>query len=61
MHGCPDHVTGEEKLDQRHEVKDHAQTGGVQRDAAEKIAGAAEREEGVGQPDEVASQREAQP
>ena len=42
-------------------MEDHAQAGGVQRDAAEKIAGAGERKEGVDQPDEVASQREAQP
>src|SRR5258708_1186771 len=61
MHGSPDHVAGEEKLDQRDEVEDHAQAGGVQRDAAEKVAGTAEREEGVDQPDEVAAEREAQP
>src|SRR5260370_35252 len=61
MHRCPEHVAGEEKLDQRDEVEDHAQAGGVQRDAAEKVAGAGEREEGVDQPDKVATQCEAQP
>jgi len=59
MHRGPDHMAGEEQVDQRDEMEDHAQAGGVQRDAAEKVAGAAERKEGVDQPHEVARQREA--
>jgi hypothetical protein len=54
-------MTGEEEFDQRDEVEDHAQAGGVQRDAAEKITGAAERKKGVDQSYKVARQREAQP
>ena len=42
-------------------MEDHAHAGGVQRDPAEKLAGAAEREKRIDQPDEVTSQREAQP
>src|SRR5216684_1722642 len=61
MHRGPEHLAGEEQFDQRYEVEDHAQAGGVQRDAAKKVAGAAEREEGVDQPNEVATEREAQP
>src|SRR5260370_8874314 len=61
MHRGPEQLAGEEQFDQRDEVEDHAQAGGVQRDAAEKVAGTAEREEGVDQPDEVAAEREAQP
>src|SRR5208337_3309032 len=61
MHRSPNHVAGKEKLDQRDEVENHAKAGGVQRDAAEKVAGAAERKKGVDQPDEVASQRKTQP
>jgi hypothetical protein len=54
-------MAGKKKLDQRNEMKDHAEAGGMKRDAAEKVAGAAEREERVDQADEVASQREAKP
>ena len=61
VHRSPDDLAREKQLDQRNEVEDHPQAGGVQRDAAEKLAGPAEREEGVDQPDEIASQREAQP
>src|SRR5260370_7975138 len=61
MHRGPEQLAGEEQFDQRDEVEDHAQAGGVQRDAAEKVAGAAEREKGVDQPDKVATEREAQP
>jgi hypothetical protein len=34
-------------------MKDHTQAGSVQRDAAEKIAGAGERKEGIDQPYEI--------
>ena len=42
-------------------MEDHAQTGGMQGDAAEQVAGTGERHEGVDQSDEIASQCEAQP
>jgi len=54
-------VAGKKKLDQRNEVENHPQAGGMQCDAAEKVAGAAEREERVDQPNKVATQCEAQP
>jgi len=47
MHRGPDYMAGEEQLDQRDEVENHAQAGGMQRDAAEKIAGAGQREKGI--------------
>jgi hypothetical protein len=42
-------------------MKHHAQAGRVQGNAGKQIAGAAERDEGVDQPNEVARQRETQP
>jgi len=42
-------MIGKENLNQRHEMKHHPQTGRMQCDAAEQIAGAGERDEGVHQ------------
>ena len=61
MNGRPNHVPGKEEFNQGNEVEHHAQAGGVQRDPAEKVAGAAEREKRVNQADEITSQREAKP
>ena len=61
MHRRPYHLAGEENLHQRNEVEHHAQAGGVQRDAAEKVAGASQRYESIDEPDEIATQRKAQP
>jgi hypothetical protein len=54
-------MIGEKDFDQRHEVKDHAQAGRIQGDAAEKVAGAGKGYEGVNQSYQIASQREAKP
>src|ERR1700680_862348 len=61
VHRGPNHTAREKQLDQRNEMKDQPQAGGVQRNAAEKIAGTGERKERIDQPDEITSQREAQP
>jgi hypothetical protein len=54
-------LAGKEQLGQGDEVENHPQAGSVQRDAAEQVAGAGERHEGVDQPDKVAPQCETQP
>jgi hypothetical protein len=52
-------VLGKKNLNQRDEMKNYTHGRGVQCDAAEKLAGAGEREESIRQPNKIASQREA--
>ena len=61
MHRRPDDVAGQKEFGEGNEMEDHAQAGGMQGDAAEQVAGAAERHESVDQSDEVATQCETQP